>query len=367
MKMPLVTRRTALKAVGATALLPWLSEEGLAAFATIQAKAAPPRPTVLTTAQYATVAALVEAIIPADERSPGAREARVADYIDLLLGEAEAPLREQWLAGLGALDAEAGKRFGAPFVKLPEDQMAALLTDISRYETAPKPAADAALDIPRNEQPKPPPPQVDTLLGDIGRHPAGRTALETFFFNTKQATIHGYYTSEIGIHKELRYKGNQSCPTSSGASPRTARIARTAGGRRRPEMSADTTLDLDLAAIIDESRRLAASDHARLGTLGRDRGGQRGGGRHGRVPARHGRHQGAGARGGADDRPPQGVPDDGVAVRLASPASGCPRPAPARRRRVQLPRPPLRRQPRLREVQEGRPPTRATPSRATGW
>ena len=172
MKMPLVSRRTALKAVGATALLPWLSEDGLAAFAEIQAKAAPPRPTVLTTAQYATVAALVEALIPADERSPGAREARVADYIDLLLGEAEAPLREQWLAGLGALDAEAGKRFGAPFVKLPEDQAAALLTDISRYETAPKPAADAALDIPRNEQPKPQPPQVDTLLGDVGRQRA---------------------------------------------------------------------------------------------------------------------------------------------------------------------------------------------------
>ena len=25
----------------------------------------------------------------------------------------------------------------------------------------------------------------------------------------KQATIHGYYTSKIGIHDELRYKGNQ--------------------------------------------------------------------------------------------------------------------------------------------------------------
>jgi hypothetical protein len=25
----------------------------------------------------------------------------------------------------------------------------------------------------------------------------------------KRATIHGYYTSEIGIHKELHYKGNQ--------------------------------------------------------------------------------------------------------------------------------------------------------------
>jgi len=212
MTTPLVTRRTALKALGATAgaFLPWLSDEGLVAFAEVQAKKAPPRLKVLTAAQYATVETLVEAIIPADERSPGAREARVADYIDLLLSEAEAPLRQQWLAGLAAFDAEAGKRYGAPFVKLPEDQVVALLTDISQYEVAkPKPAADAALDIPRNEQPKPQPPQVDTLLGDVGKHPPERTSLEAFFANTKQATIHGYYTSEIGIHKELRYKGNQ--------------------------------------------------------------------------------------------------------------------------------------------------------------
>ena len=207
MKMPLVTRRTALKAMGATALLPWLSEGGVAEFAVIQAKKAPPRLKVLTAAQYKTVETLVEAIIPADERSPGAREARVADYIDLLLSEADAPLRQQWLAGLAALDAEAGKRFGAPLVRLPEGEMTALLTDISQYEVA-KTKAEPALEIPRNEQPKPPPPQVDTLLGDV-RHPRDRPPLEAFFANTKQATIHGYYTSEIGIHKDLRYKGNQ--------------------------------------------------------------------------------------------------------------------------------------------------------------
>ena len=208
MTTPLVTRRTALKALGATALVPFLSDEGLSAYAEIQAKKAPPRLKVLTVAQYATVGALVEAIIPADERSPGAREARVADYIDLLLSEADAPLRQQWLAGLAALDAEAGKRFGAPFVRLPEGQVGALLTDMSQYELLKPTTADSALDIARNEQPKPP-PQVDTLLGDVSKHPIGRTPLEAFFANTKQATIHGYYTSEIGIHKDLRYKGNQ--------------------------------------------------------------------------------------------------------------------------------------------------------------
>ena len=213
MSAPLVTRRNALKALGATAgaatILPWLSDEGLAAFADAQKAGTAPVLRVLTPVQYGTVERLVEAIIPTDERSPGAKDARVADYMDLLLAEADEGLRKEWLAGLAALDAESTKRFGRGFAKLDPAQTDAILTDISAYETR-KPAADPALEIPRNEQPKPPPPQVDTLLGDVGRHRGSkRSQLETFFANTKQATIHGYYTSEIGIHKELRYKGNK--------------------------------------------------------------------------------------------------------------------------------------------------------------
>jgi hypothetical protein len=210
----LVSRRTALKTLGATAgavtILPFLSDEGLAAFAEVQRAKAAPILKVFTPAQYATVESLVEAIIPTDERSPGAKEARVADYLDLLLSEADVSVRQGWLGGLAALDAEATKRFSRPFVKLDATQLDAIMADMSRYETA-KPrekVADPALDVPRNEEPKP--PQVDTLLGDVGRHAgSSRTPLETFFYNTKQATIHGYYTSEIGIHKELRYKGNK--------------------------------------------------------------------------------------------------------------------------------------------------------------
>jgi hypothetical protein len=213
MSAPLVTRRKALKALGATAgaatILPWLSDEGLAAFADVQKAGTAPVLRVLTPPQYVTVERLVEAIIPTDERSPGAKDARVADYMDLLLAEADEGLRKDWLAGLAALDAESTKRFGRAFAKLDPAQTDALLTDISKYETA-KPVADPALQVPRNEEPKPQPLQVDTLLGDVGRHRNSRKSqLETFFANTKQATIHGYYTSEIGIHKELRYKGNK--------------------------------------------------------------------------------------------------------------------------------------------------------------
>ena len=172
-----VSRRAALKAlgtgIGTVAALPWLSDEGLLAFARIQETNAAPQLKVLAPAQFATLEMLVDAIIPTDERSPGAKQARVADYIDLLLSESDRELTLQWLGGFAALDVEAMSRFRAPFGKLAADQIDAILQTISRNEKAPQ------------------------------------TPLETFFVMAKQATIRGYYTSEIGIHQDLRYKGNQ--------------------------------------------------------------------------------------------------------------------------------------------------------------
>ena len=183
MRKRLVTRRGALRTLGAgagaLAVLPWLSDEGVAAFTLLQQTKAAPRLKVLSATQYATLEALAEAIIPADERSPGAKEARVADYVDLLLSEGDAALRQEWLDGLSALDAAATARFALPFVRL-----------------------QAA--------------QVDVFLGEASKvRPAAATVpapLEAFFAKAKEATIYGYYTSEIGIHKELRYKGNAILP-----------------------------------------------------------------------------------------------------------------------------------------------------------
>jgi glucoside 3-dehydrogenase (cytochrome c) hitch-hiker subunit len=172
-----VSRRAALKAIGAgigtVAALPWLSDEGLLAFARIQEAKSAPQLRMLSPSQFETLEVLVEAIIPTDDRSPGAKQARVADYIDLLLNEAERELTLEWLGGLAALDAEAISRFRAPFSRLAPRQIDAILQTISRNELAPQ------------------------------------TPLETFFVMAKQATIRGYYTSNIGIHEELRYKGNQ--------------------------------------------------------------------------------------------------------------------------------------------------------------
>lgn len=170
-------RRAAIKAIGTgigtVVALPWLSDEGLLAFARIQEARAAPQLKVLSRPQFDALEVLVEAIIPTDDRSPGAKEARVGDYIDLLLSEVDKEIALQWFGGLAALDAEAMARFRSPFSRLRADQVDAILQIISRNETAPQ------------------------------------TALETFFVLAKQATIRGYYTSNIGIHQELRYKGNQ--------------------------------------------------------------------------------------------------------------------------------------------------------------
>jgi hypothetical protein len=172
--MAKVSRRAALKVFGTTAaLLPALSPDGLAAFARIQAVSAAPAPQVLSPPEFETLEVLVEAIIPADDRSPGAKAARVADYIDLLLSESEPDVMLQWIGGLAALDRVAMTRFNAPFARVAPDQADAILADISRNE----------------------------------RNPS--TPLERFFVMTKQATVRGYYSSEIGIHRELRYQGNR--------------------------------------------------------------------------------------------------------------------------------------------------------------
>lgn len=172
-----VSRRTVVKSLGAglgaVAVWPYVSDAAAEAFARIQESSAPPRLAFLTPAQYATVDALAEALIPADDHSPGARAARVADYLDLLLSESDAAITGGWTAGLAALDEESGRRFKAPFDRLTAPQAVELLTDIGRNELTP------------------------------------RTPLEHFFVMTKDATIRGYYSSEVGIHQELTYKGNR--------------------------------------------------------------------------------------------------------------------------------------------------------------
>jgi hypothetical protein len=168
-----LSRRAAVKAIGAVAVWPYVSDRAAEAFAAIQATQAPPKLAFLTAAQYTTLDALTETIIPTDDHSPGARNARVADYIDLLLSESDDPTQRAWTAGLALLDAESRRRFTVPYAQLTPPQATELLASLARNEGNPK------------------------------------APLDHFFTTTKDATIRGYYTSEIGIHKELEYQGNR--------------------------------------------------------------------------------------------------------------------------------------------------------------
>lgn len=171
------SRRTAIRrigvGVGALAVWPYLSEEGAVAFGRLQETGATRQLTFLSTPQFAAVDAITDAIIPTDAHSPGASAARVADYVDLLLSESEPDIQQAWITGLAALETEAQSRFGAAVAEVPAAQLTALLTELARNEPAPM------------------------------------TVLEQFFKDTKDATIRGYYTSEIGIHQDLNYQGNR--------------------------------------------------------------------------------------------------------------------------------------------------------------
>ena len=116
---------------------------------------------------------LAEMIIPTDSYSPGARAAGVMPYIDRRLAEAlDDEGRMRWRNGLKLIDAYSVKVNGATFLKTTTDQRTALLTELVKHEFDPK------------------------------------TPEEEFFRHLKTETASIYYTSKIGIHQDIHYKGN---------------------------------------------------------------------------------------------------------------------------------------------------------------
>jgi hypothetical protein len=123
--------------------------------------------------EFAMVDELSELIIPTDEHSPGARAAKVAEYIDRRLAESfEDEPKTQWREGLKLVDQISAEMNGRPFMQASQDQRVAVLTRMASKESSP-------------ERPE-----------------------EKFFVELKSRVARAYYTSKIGIHDELEYKGN---------------------------------------------------------------------------------------------------------------------------------------------------------------
>src|SRR5579871_6252538 len=127
-----------------------------------------------TPAQHKLVDELSETIIPKDSHSGGAKDAKVADFIDQHVGEGgDKDQQKLWREGLRLIDSMSQHYTGKTFLDgSPEDRVA-VLTVLSDNE------------------------QMTDLLE------------VRFYKELKHLTVLGYYTSSIGIHDELEYKGNR--------------------------------------------------------------------------------------------------------------------------------------------------------------
>ncbi|HVG38500.1 MAG TPA: gluconate 2-dehydrogenase subunit 3 family protein [Pyrinomonadaceae bacterium] len=190
-----VSRREVLKgATGAAVALPLFKVE---IFGSQYA------PKFFTPAEFALVDELTEMIIPTDDHSPGARAAKVAAYLDFRVAETDpsipeyAELRRTWREGLKAVDRLSREMNKADFLRAAPAARLAVLTRMAKSETAPqkKPVEDQYRESNQDKKPqtevKPPEPNQD------------------FFAFLKAQTVRAYYTSEIGLMRELEYKGNQ--------------------------------------------------------------------------------------------------------------------------------------------------------------
>jgi len=132
------------------------------------------KPGFFTSTQNRLLETLSELIIPETE-TPGAAAALVNQHIDLVLSEETKEEQRTFVEGLNTIEQISKSQYDKPFSGLSQDQQVALLTRLS----------DDRQVRPEEER---------------GRR---------FFLDLRRRTVFAYYTSRVGIHEELEYKGKQ--------------------------------------------------------------------------------------------------------------------------------------------------------------
>jgi len=136
--------------------------------------------------QNATVIAISEMIIPATD-TPGAKAARVNEFIDLILTDwCTGDDCRRFLQGLAETDERSRKMFGRKFVNCTAQQQTQLLTALDEELTELREAT--------GEEREHSSPAVQESETPVQRN---------FFYMMKRLTLIGYYTSEIGWTQEL--------------------------------------------------------------------------------------------------------------------------------------------------------------------
>jgi hypothetical protein len=184
-----ISRRRMLQVLGAVpvaaALSPATALEQAATSQTV-ATTAQAAPRFFSQHEWKTVRVLVDYIIPRDDVSGSATDAKVPEYMDYLLAEKDANPATQvaMRGGLAWIDTESQRRFGKTFVDANDAQRRQLLDDIAY------------------------PPKA----------PAGMSYGVAFFNRLRDMTASGFYSSAIGW-KDLQYIGNVFNPGYDGCPP----------------------------------------------------------------------------------------------------------------------------------------------------
>jgi gluconate 2-dehydrogenase gamma chain len=146
-----------------------------------QIKPAVYRPVFFNAGEYALMERLTGLIIPTDD-TPGAREAGVSEFIDLMVSR-DLDLQRDFRNGLSWLNTYSKKTRGKTFLMLSPDQQTSLLEPLAYRK----------------------------------RFRAGEKRGREFFSLVREYTVMGFYTSEVGL-KELDFPGlkfyaeSPSCP-----------------------------------------------------------------------------------------------------------------------------------------------------------
>lgn len=166
-----MNRREVLALLAGTAALP---DQLFAVGRTLHKKVRAGTLRALTPQQNETVATIAELIIPKTDTA-GARDAGVAQWIDVMLADwGDDDQRQMFTTGLANVDERSRAAFGKAFVACTPEQQTEILEDLD-YELA----------------------RLRDTKSDTSKN---------FFQAMKWLTLTGYYTSEVGATSEQHFR-----------------------------------------------------------------------------------------------------------------------------------------------------------------
>ena len=187
--MDKLNRRSMLQLLGAAPVaagFTWTDAEAAQAAKAAQATRKPAgayKPKFFSAHEWATVAVLVDMIIPKDDRSGGATDAGVPEFMDFMMDDQ--PNRQTAMrGGLAWIDRQCEDRYEKRFVDCTPEQRAAVLDDIAWPQKA-KPEFSHGV---------------------------------AFFNSFRDLTASGFWSSKMGV-EDLKYMGNVMVPNWNGCPP----------------------------------------------------------------------------------------------------------------------------------------------------